>query len=156
MATQKVLNTAGTVQSAATLGISAASVNNGAGVLSNVIDLSVAGARDVFAAFELLCTHGTQATAGSPWYLWAVPAIDGTNYERSAAALLSRAPDKVFVVETGTSAQRVAEGKGGDADPPLQLGPLKYKFILWNAAGQNATSVSLTMTTWSPDVQAAA
>ena len=151
MTTNKIQNTGLT---SLTTGISAASVNNGAGSLGSAIDLSAAGSRDMNIVLELTATEASSPVLGAPWYVWLIPAFDGTNYTHSSAIQLGRNPDAILRCDVAT-AQIIGYGTGRP-DNQILAAPAKFKFLLWNASGQNATGVTLKAWSYTPDIQAAA
>lgn len=131
----KVRNTASTVR---TTGISSASVNNGAGLLGSAIDFSAAGDRDLFLACQLTASHASAPSAGGPYYLYLLRAIDGTNYEDGGTSVQpQRPPDAMFQMRPVTGSQVVTQ-----AGIMIRVAA-PTKLLLWNASGQNATGVTL-------------
>lgn len=82
---------------------------------------------DRFAQAALSVTYGTAPTDRGVVDLYAIPALDGTNYAYSA-----QAQDKYyvgsFVVDNVTTAQLCVT-------EPFELGPHKYKFLAVNRSG---------------------
>jgi len=131
-----------------TTGISGASINDGAGSLGSEIDFSAASTEEQEIDLELVATHGVAPSAGAPWYVYFLTAADDTNYEDGGAATQpARNPDAVINVRAVTAAQRV--GYNG----ARLFSPSKTKILLWNATGQNATSVTLKAWSHSPEIQ---
>lgn len=86
---------------------------------------------DVWAIAELNVTYGSAPTVNSPVHLFGITAPDGTNYQDGVAAL--RPPDDTFLgtfqLYNNTSLQRLLTR-------PFRLKPVKYKFMVYNLAGQ--------------------
>jgi hypothetical protein len=147
MATQKVLWTAGTSR---TTGISGVTINNGAGSLGSEIDNGTN--KDQFVSLDLAFTAASAPTAGSPWYVYVLYAIDGTDYEDGGASTQpSKTPVATFGAPADTSAHRRNQVN-------IPLAPFKLKLLVWNATGQNSASNAVTLLAYShnDDVQAAA
>ena len=86
---------------------------------------------DLWAIAELYVTYGTNPTVNTPVHLFGIKAPDGTNYQDGTASL--RPPDDSFLgtfqLYNNTSAQRLYTR-------PFRLLPVKYKFMVYNLAGQ--------------------
>lgn len=108
----------------------------GATVIDNSVNL------DRFGVAELLTgTFGSAPTADSPLHLYALPALDGTNYE-------DRPTDNFylgsFVVQASTSAQRCATRR-------FEMPPFKCKFLVLNKCGQALHASGNTVTLFTFD-----
>lgn len=129
-----VLWTAGTSR---TTGISGVTINSGAGNLGSEIDNS--SNKDRFLNLELQFTHGSAPTVNTPWLVYVLYAIDGTNYEEGGTSVQ---PKKwhvaCFPVFADTSAHRVARAN-------IPIAPFKFKLLVWNGTNQNSSSSSVTL-----------
>lgn len=108
----------------------------GATVVDNSVNL------DRFGQAVLTITFGSAPTDRAVIDLYAVPAIDGTNYAYS-----TQAQDKTyvgsFVVDNVTTEQIMVT-------EPFELGPHKYKFLASNRSGRAfpASGSTIALYTW--------
>lgn len=103
-------------------------------------ELDNATNKDRFAVAVLTCTWGSAPTLNATVELYAVCAVDGTNYEDGSASL--RYPYDafcgVFQCYNNTSAQILVTR-------PFELRPFKTKFAVYNGSGQNMPASGTTV-----------
>lgn len=108
----------------------------GATVIDNSVNLDRFGVAEFDTA-----GFGINPTADSPLHLYALPSLDGTNYE-------DRPTDNYylgsFVVQANTSAQRIATRR-------FEMPPFKCKFVLLNKTGQTMHATGNTVTLFTFD-----
>lgn len=98
---------------------------------------------DVYGIAVLSVTFGSSPTLNAVCSLYAVCAVDGTNYEDGSASL-RYAQDAfvgVFQVYNNTSAQILVT-------KPFLLRPFKTKFAVGNASGQAFPATGTTVGIW--------
>lgn len=120
-----------------TTGISSASINNGAGALGSEIDFS--SARELYLNLRLTFSCASAPASGAPWYVYLLTdAVGSGTYEDGGASVQpAGVPDAIINARPVTGSQIVEESG-------VRIkAPLKTKILLWNATGQNATSVTL-------------
>lgn len=122
-------------------GISGATLNSGANALSGEIDNETN--KDRYLALELTFTCATAAAVGATVQVFIVYAMDGTLYEDGSTAPLdpAKTPIGVFVNRFVTTAQK-------QSIVGIPIFPFKFKVLLANKLGQNATSVDLDAETY--------
>lgn len=104
------------------------------GAIANATD------KNRWAEFELNATFAVAPTAGGFCSLYAIPALDGTNYSDGDASI--QPPETmlvgVFPVRAVTSAQRVHLRA-------IALPPTNFKLVLRNESGQAMTASGHTL-----------
>lgn len=120
-----------------TSGISGVTINTGAGNLGSEIDNTTN--LDRFLDVELSWQHGTGPTANSPWYVYILYAMDGTNYEDGGTSTQpTKVPAATFPAPNDTSAHKAARVN-------VPLAPFKFKLLVWNGTNQNSSSSAVTL-----------
>lgn len=129
-----------------TTGISSASITAGANSLGSEIDNSTN--KDRYCSFDLAWTCSTAAAANTVVELYAIYAIDGTNYEDGDATPTDPKKTRlgVFANRNVTTAQRATLTN-------IPIAPFKVKFLLKSELDQNATSVTLLAYTHNEELQ---
>lgn len=119
---------------------SGAAVANNARSAASAAQGSDAGAADLVGDWELVCSFATAPTADTPIDLYAVRAVDGTNYE-DGSDTVRPAPDAYvgsFWVRNVTSSQRMVI-----RDRPMPPG--LYKCIIHNNGTGQQISAGWTL-----------
>lgn len=99
---------------------------------------------DVWGIAILSGTFAVAPTLNSPLHLYALAALDGTNYQDGSASL--RPPDDTYLgtfqLYNNASLQKVLTR-------PFRLKPVKLKFMGFNGSGQAMTASGHTITLYS-------
>lgn len=110
---------------------------NDAGVVSATVANDTV--YDMYADFELVCTHGVAPVADRTWDIYLVREVDGTNFEDASA---TRPPAGgfvgSFVLDAVTTIQRKVV-------PGAMLPPRDFKVLLVNKSGQAAAATGHTL-----------
>lgn len=146
MATNLVKWSGGTSR---TSGIANNAINAAARALGDEIDNSTN--KDTYLMAELQFTTAGTPVAGDICSLYLIYAFDGTNYgDGDANNTPAKNPDATIPLRAATGAQRVT------CPYPIPVLPLKFKPLLINNSGNNATGVYLSLKSINLDIQAPA
>lgn len=128
-----------------TSGIASQAVNNACHFAGSEIDNATN--KDAFLDLVVSVTFGTNPTAGNPFKAFILYAIDGTNYEdgipstNDGTAAASPTPNPEALVNSHGVLASTSSQKYTIRGIPLL--PYKFKIVLNNAGGQNATATVL-------------